>query len=133
MNRLTDVRKGQTIELDVTPEGERRIVIGLAWNPRREDSPKSVSTPSSSSNIFSRFFRGLKNQTSDTVSAYQKLHNFETSVNQNDSEGQDVDFKHFDLDLYCHVYNDQGELAALVGPEYENAADQFIKIYHSGE
>jgi len=113
MGLIVGPKKDESVELQVSPDGKRRIVIGLSWDPKEENSKTWA-------------LKNLINSISFSVTK-------ERLMEKLDIPGRDIHYTLFDLDLYCFAFDKNGDLKAQVDVLAWNAIDASKKIYHSGE
>jgi stress response protein SCP2 len=122
-----------------------RLMIGLKWEPRREniaDAP-SAGFLSSFGYMISiilwipSLFVSLI--TRSPTAAPQKVANKVLYIGQNvnkksdNSSSRESGFDQYDLDLYCYAFDENNQFLFLNGPENENTFSDDGVMYSSGE
>lgn len=113
MGLIVGPEKGQSEELRISPEAHHRIVVGLSWDPKEENSK----------------IWALKNLINSISYAVTK----QRIMEKLDMPERDAHYTLFDLDLYCFAYDQKGMLKAQIDVTAWNTIDESGKIYHSGE
>ncbi len=115
--------------------GPARIVISLSWDPiSREEFVKQprIYRPGAAG-LWDRFLTLLDYISFMQISRSYYKYNYDRIVKFKDETARDVGFRHYDLDLYCYIYDVRNELITPIGPESRSAIDRSGKIYHSGD
>lgn len=140
MTVFTGPEKGQKVVLDLSPEGKSRIVIGLSWDPLDAGwfDPANRKTPDwavdESDTPQEKSVREKAYMISEIIpSVLFAFHTLGRNKAQDNPEGREDGYNHFDLDLYCHIYDSDGNHKAQIGPEAEIMIDASKTLYHSGE
>lgn len=121
--------------ISLLKNGPNRIVISLSWDPiSREEFVKQPRIyRSGAAGLWDRFLTVLDYISFMQISRSYYKYNYDRIVKFKDETARDVGFRHYDLDLYCYIYDIRNELITAIGPESRSAIDKSGKIYHSGD
>lgn len=140
MATLKGPAQGATAVLEISEQGARRFMVGLAWDDaapnmdvRVGNAPKDGDTagkfvyfilwPFNFLRIFIvSFFKLMR------VDRYAK-----DQTRSKTGDERDKTVKYFDLDLYCYVFDDNMQIAAVVGAKEDSLMDESGKVYHTGD
>jgi stress response protein SCP2 len=147
MATLKGPSKGASADLEISPQGARRFMVGLSWDaapvpdmgvrigkaPRKGDTAGNISYyifwPFQFLRIFivsffklMRLDRYARDMATDKAKGKEKEH-----------LGRDTTTKHFDLDLYCYIFDANMQLVATVGAKEDVLQDPSGKVYHTGD
>ncbi|MFA7276068.1 MAG: TerD family protein [Pseudobdellovibrionaceae bacterium] len=129
-NPLPPSLHDKTIPLDISPEGARRLLVGLSWEPLLE--PKLTTEEKKS--LWARLALTWKLMPGNRggYTGYAAKHQREWRKDE-DKSSREKDYPHYDLDLLCLVFDNDKNLQVTIGPDPDILIDDLSTIYHSGE
>ncbi len=132
--------KGPSQPLVISPEGERRFVVGLSWGAR-EFKDMDIHVPhlrdeNGHYDLFYffklpfHFFRILVM----AVLKHAAPGLYQRGVVDYEARKRGIaDGGRYDLDLSCYVFDANMNLQCVIGPEEGHYSDASKKVYHSGD
>lgn len=116
-------------------DGPARIAISLSWDPiAQEDFVRQRRIYRSGAvGIWDRLLNLIDCFSFRQISRSYYKYNYNRVQKYKDTEKRDAYFAHYDLDLYCYIYDSRYELVTVIGPESLCAIDKSGKVYHSGD
>ncbi|MEZ5813331.1 MAG: TerD family protein [Alphaproteobacteria bacterium] len=127
MNILKGPAKGQSEAINISKTSRDRVLIGLSWDMKKLEKiklpkPQQIHIQSAVEEI------------ENVIHRYRTFKFLNRPVNEHDApDARDSDFAHFDLDLYCYIFDDSGELVEMIGPDYTELVEDSGSAYHSGD
>lgn len=132
--------KGKQNGLQVTPEGARRFVVGLGWNPYAAVGVKIEHAKGPDDNLISKIahalfapFEFFRVGTLSVANAAAKGAAQAKYTKTEDAAGRDAKSSAYDLDLDCYIFDQNMQFKCLVGTEDDKLIDPSKKVYHTGD
>ncbi len=124
--------KGQDAQIEISETQRDRVLIGLSWDVK--DELEKVELEVGDWVPFRKYAQAAEDWIHESVYAFRTMQYRHKDVNHYDApEARDSDFDGFDLDLYCYIFDDHGELVEKIGPDYEDVISEEGQVYHSGD
>lgn len=121
------MRNGTTIPLTISQDGKRRLHVGLSWEPLTAPQLSEEEGKSFLKVLLHKWTR-IPGNRGGYDKKVQRVYRKKV-----DEEGREKNFDYFDLDLVCLIFDDHGNLKAVIGPDPEHLIDESSTVYHSGE
>ena len=119
--------KGQSAPIQISETQSDRVLIGLSWDMKQFEKIK-LPKPQI------MFVKSTIEEIENIIHRYRTFKFMDRPVNEHDApDARDDDFGHFDIDLYCYIFDENGEHVDTVEPDYKNLIDESETVYHSGD
>ena len=127
MKVFTGPNKGQNTAIQISETQRDRVLIGLSWDMKEFEKIK-LPKPQV------MFIKSAMQEVENIVHRYRTFKFMDRPVNENDDpDARDSDFGHFDIDLYCYIFDENGEHVDTVEPEYKKLINDSETDYLSGD
>lgn len=140
MEILKGPASGESVELTISSSKTNRLLVGLNWNPKPfkgHDDEGYMNDPDvvgeTASEWIRNFDRALFDYLGDIKRSALYLWYVQKGHKRKDFSTREDKYSHFDLDLYCYIFDQNGELQSKIGPADLHAIDPSETTYHSGD
>lgn len=137
---MTAPGKGQSAELKITPEGARRFIVALSWDPPDLPGMKVRLAERQGDDAVSKTAHALFAPFEFVRVFFLSFFNLVTMDmfakkigKDGDAKGRDKTSEAHDLDLDCYIFDKDMNFRTLVGTEDDALIDPSRKVYHSGD
>ncbi|MBL4804244.1 MAG: TerD family protein [Alphaproteobacteria bacterium] len=123
--------QGQSSQIEISETQRDRVLVGLSWDMKELEK---VEIPVAEWVPFKKYLQAAADWADDSVHAFRTMNYMPKTVNQHDDpDHRDKEFEGFDLDLYCYIFDEHGEMVEKIGPDYKDVVSEDGKVYHSGD
>lgn len=130
MKILKGPEKGRSQPLEISETKSNRVVVGLSWDPKQSKALDNIGKfHDPDNNMAQQAFSDAY----DMVQTVKHAIYMKRSQKTSDYDGQEVSFTHYDLDLHCFAYDNNGAFLYELSPSSFQAIDESETTYHSGE